>query len=98
MSHDPESVSHYRRYRQLIFLGARRFLSFFSRDKAVKPPPGKPLEFIQPAAWQIRIDGELAKPMTLDMALFFQAVRTERTYLPVALRGGLVDGDPLDRF
>ncbi|MEN3257908.1 protein-methionine-sulfoxide reductase catalytic subunit MsrP [Sodalis endosymbiont of Spalangia cameroni] len=83
-------------------------LSFFSRDKAVKPPPGKPLDFTRPAAWhtpapltpvdkvtgynnfyefgldkadpaahagglktegwQIRIDGEVAKPMTLDMA------------------------------
>ncbi|WP_074011854.1 protein-methionine-sulfoxide reductase catalytic subunit MsrP [Candidatus Sodalis sp. SoCistrobi] len=83
-------------------------LSFFSRDKAVEPPPAKPLDFSRPAAWhletpltpldkvtgynnfyefgldkadpaahagglktegwQVRIDGEVAKPMTLDIA------------------------------
>lgn len=29
-------------------------LSFFSRDKAVEPPLGKPLDFTQPAAWHLK--------------------------------------------
>ena len=96
-------------------------LSFFSRDKAVEPPPAKPLDFFRPAAWhlatpltpvdkvtgynnfyefgldkadpaahagglktkgwQIRIDGEVAKPMTLDMAdIFKRFALEERIY------------------
>ncbi|MGY2911053.1 DMSO/TMAO reductase YedYZ molybdopterin-dependent catalytic subunit [Ewingella americana] len=143
----PESIFHDRRkVLQALGLSAAALAlpqtakadisSWFKGHDRPKAPPGKPLDFTKPAAyqndltltpedkvtgynnfyefgldkadpaanagqlvtspWKIVIDGEVGKPITLDMDDIMKRFPLEQRISPYALRRGVVDGGAVD--
>lgn len=67
----------------------------FGLDKA---DPAANAGTLKTEGWQIRIDGDVAKPMTLDIDDLIKRFPAGRTHLSHALRRSLVHGGAVDWF
>ena len=62
-----------------------------------KGDPAAERAHAQPRPWTISVEGEVAKPQTIDIDTLLGLVPARGARLPDALRRGVVDGDPVAR-
>ena len=63
-----------------------------------KSAPAQHAGSLKTRPWHVRIEGEIEHPQTVDIDRLLRWFPPRAAHLPHALRGGMVDGHPLDRL
>ena len=78
-----ETITHYNNFYE------------FGTDKS---DPAENAKNFRTSPWTLKVEGEVAKPKTFDLAAPLQDRAARRAHLPAPLRGSVVHCGPLDRL